>query len=458
MSVNLIGVLGPELGFDALWYHLTLPKLYLLHHKIYFIPGGLLYYSVMPKLTEMLYVAALLFSNEIGAKLIHFFFGVLTSIAIYSFSKKYTSQKYAFLASLLFYSNLVVAWESITAYIDLARTFFETLALYGFVRFVEFKKRKWLFLSAAMVGFAISVKILAFGSLFIFTILLFMYKKEKLYKSTITSVLVYWLISNLVVAPWLLFSFVSTGNPFYPFFTNVYKANLDIHLLNPLQFILDVGELFLRSADPISPFYAIILPLLIVFYKKFDRATKIITIYSFLAIVVWYFTPRTGGGRFMLPYLPAFSILSAIAIKNAEHVKVLHKFLMILVIFIAFISIGYRFIANAKYLPVIFGKETKEHFLANHLSFSYGDFYDTDGFFKKKIMSNDNVLLYGFHNLYYVNFPFIDSSWVKKGDSFSYIATQNTNLPKRFDSFKKIYDNSKTKVSVYSDNRKIWRY
>src|SRR5262245_17284235 len=43
--LNFIGVLGPERGFDALWYHLTLPKLYLLNHSIFFIPGGLLYYS-----------------------------------------------------------------------------------------------------------------------------------------------------------------------------------------------------------------------------------------------------------------------------------------------------------------------------------------------------------------------------------------------------------------------------
>ena len=26
--------------------------------------------------------------------------------------------------------------------------------------------------------------------------------------------------------------------------------------------------------------------------------------------VVWYFTPRTGGGRYSLPYLPAFSFLA----------------------------------------------------------------------------------------------------------------------------------------------------
>src|SRR5579863_3741225 len=30
-AVNIIGALGPELAFDALWYHLTLPKLYLLY-------------------------------------------------------------------------------------------------------------------------------------------------------------------------------------------------------------------------------------------------------------------------------------------------------------------------------------------------------------------------------------------------------------------------------------------
>src|SRR5690348_9692493 len=42
--VNLVGALGPELAFDALWYHLTLPKMYLLHHSVFYIPGNLLYY------------------------------------------------------------------------------------------------------------------------------------------------------------------------------------------------------------------------------------------------------------------------------------------------------------------------------------------------------------------------------------------------------------------------------
>ena len=81
--VNLIGALGPELSFDALWYHLTLPKLYLSHHTIMHIPGGLLYYSDMPKLIEMIYTGALSFGMPILPKVIHLFFGILTVVVLY---------------------------------------------------------------------------------------------------------------------------------------------------------------------------------------------------------------------------------------------------------------------------------------------------------------------------------------------------------------------------------------
>jgi hypothetical protein len=42
--INLIGVFGPEISFDALWYHLTLPKLYSITHAIFYIPGSNLFY------------------------------------------------------------------------------------------------------------------------------------------------------------------------------------------------------------------------------------------------------------------------------------------------------------------------------------------------------------------------------------------------------------------------------
>ncbi|MBI4080956.1 MAG: hypothetical protein HY430_04265, partial [Candidatus Levybacteria bacterium] len=122
------------------------------------------------------------------------------------------------------------------------------------------------------------------------------------------------------------------------------------------------------------------------------------------------------------------------------------------------ITIIYRGIAVSKNIPVVLGYQTKEKFLRENLNFSFGDFYDVDGYFAHHISANDKVLLYGFHNLYYVNFPFIDSSWVKKGDTFSYIATQHAALPMQFSHWTAIYHNETTDVTLYKNGDRLWMY
>ena len=475
--INLIGVLGPELGFDALWYHLTLPKLYLENHSIFYIPGGLLYYSVMPKLTEMLYTAALTFNGEILAKLIHFCFGILSCIALYKLSRLFFSPKISLIPVVIFYSNLVVGWQSITAYADLPRTFFEVMALWGFIKFVENKdtpstrsiltRNVWLIESAVMLGLAISTKLLVLGSLFILSILLIriLLMQGVSLKEIFKKTFVYWGVTLLIPLPWFVFSYIHTGNPIDPFFTYLYKVSFDIGLLNPLRFINETWSIFTKATDPISPVYMIFLPLVLIFYKKFRPEIKLVAIYSLLAIIIWYLTPRTGGGRFILPYLPAFSIVATAIIEKVGRGVVkrllrvdLYLVSISLVIIVSVISLFYRGIANSKYLPVILGTQTKEEFLSSNLDFSFGDFYDTDGYFKANIKPTDKVLLYGFHNLYYVNFPFIDSSWVKKGDSFDYIAVQDSILPKRFKNWELIYLNPQTNLKLYSKGGIKWFY
>lgn len=438
--VNFIGALGPELGFDALWYHLTLPKIYLMNHSIDYISGGLFHYSTMPKITEMLYIVGLTLGSEIFAKLIHFSFGILCLIAIYKIARKFLSKDFSLLALVLFYSNLVVGWMSITAYVDLARTFFEIMALWGFLEYLEKKKSKWLIVSAVLLGLAISTKLLALGSILIFTVLVIIFTRK------ITNMLIYWFFALLIPSPWFIFSFVHTGNPFYPFFTTVYPIKFNLNLVNPLNL-----------SDPIFPLYVILLPIALFLYRKFNPIIKLISLYSFLAFFIWYITPQTGGGRFILAYIPAFSIVSIVVINNMQKLEI-QKLFIGLVIFFSVFSIAYRSLANSKYIPVIVGKESKSQFLSNNLNFSYGDFYDTDGFFSKKIKSEDKVLLYGFHNLYYINFPFIDSSFVKKGDRFNYIAVQGNNFPQRFKFWNLIYYNNKTDVRLYSTGGVTWIY
>lgn len=458
--VNLIGVFAPEISFDALWYHLTLPKIYILQHTIIHIPGNLLYYSDMPKLTEMLYTSAMILTNEYFAKFISFLFGILTIAAIYGLSRKYFSKSLSLLSSVIFYSCLVVGWESITAYVDLTRTFFEIMAFWGFINWTEKNGKKWIIISGVMLGFAATVKLVAYGSLIVFLIL-FMYEsylKNSKFSVFIKNFTLFFLFSLLIPVPWFIFSFLNTGNPLYPYFTNAVVDSGKTFVFPNASFILkDLYAFFLNLNDPISPVYLIVTPLVIVNFKKYSKWAKKFLIYVFTAIAIWYIALENRGGRFILPYLPVFSILSVYAIKQLAG-KYLYTVLVLVIILISVISIAYRGVANAKFAPFILGRETKSDFLNKHLNFSFGDFYDTDNYFKNNIKPTDRILLFGFHNLYYVNFPFIDSSWVKKGDKFNFIAVQNSKLPEKFNDWQEIYYNPVTGVKLYSLKGKQWAY
>lgn len=447
--VNYVGALGPELGFDALWYHLTLPKLFLQNHSIFHI-GGVLYYSDMPKLVEMLYIPALAFGNEIVAKNIHFFFGILCIVALFLMGKKLFGEKVGILACLIFYANLVVGFESITAYVDLGRTFFELLAFWSFTYWVKEKKMKWLIVSAMFVGLCITTKLLAVGTLLLFLILIAFVLVQKRYSFlvVIKYTLIYSMTSLVIPLPWFIFSFVQTGNFFYPLFTAIYPVHIQFSQFNPISYIFSLFSVLLHADDPLSPIYFIILPVILLQSKKIFKTHPLLLIYSFLATIIWFLTPQTGGGRFILVYLPLFSLLTSyIILEIAE--KNIKKILIVIVFVLSCTSIIYRGAANSKFIPVIFGEQTKSQFLATHLNFNFGDFYDIDGYFSKTIKPKDTVLLVGFHNLYYVNFPFVDSSWARKGQQYNYIITQNTTLSNTCTCWKQVYKNTTTNVIVY---------
>ncbi len=383
--VNLLGALGPELGFDALWYHLSLPKIWLLRESIGFIPGPVFKYSVMPKLTELLYTAVLALFTSLPPKIIHYLFGLLTLVPLYQLSRPFLSRNYSLLVLVLFYSNLVVGWESTSAYVDLTRTFFEILALQLFIT------RKYTH-SAVALGLAISTKLVALSSLVIF-ILLLLSTKETRTKKIIAS---YLFFSMLIPLPWLLFSYLSTGNPFYPLFSTI--LGTQIFSLNPR----DLWQLFTQSADPISPVYIITAPLL--FIQKNTRQGRgviQIFIYAVIALLIWYISPRSGGARFILPYLPAFSLLSVILISNSKDILV-RRICICLILFLSAFSLLYRFVANYKNLPVILGRQTSTQFLQTRLNYNFGDYIDIDNFLTQNISSSDVLLIAGINNVYYL--------------------------------------------------------
>ncbi|HVT00814.1 MAG TPA: glycosyltransferase family 39 protein, partial [Patescibacteria group bacterium] len=374
--VNFIGALGPETSFDALWYHLTIPKIFILYNKIFFIPGGLLYYSTMPKLVDILYIPALYFHVDFATRLLSFSFYILTLILIYITARLLLPKWFSILAVLIYASNLVVDWQATVSFIDSARTFFECLSVYYLIKFIVEKREQDLTKIGVSLGLAVATKILAIGSLFPVSVVLFV---DGVNLKKIIKVI---FISILIPFPWLVFSYIYTGYPFYPFFSSYFPSAPGIDLLAPIK--------LLRSPDPISPIYFICLPLIFFYYKKFNIKIKYLFVYSMLSFIIWWIFPQTGGGRFIMAYLPAYSVLVAALLYYVN--KKLAVFLVFIIFIIGTISTVYRFGANAKYLPFLLGQESRSAFLVKNLNYKFGDFYDTDNYFANHIHSGDRVL------------------------------------------------------------------
>jgi hypothetical protein len=453
--IMLLGTLVPETAFDALWYHLTLPKLYLQFADIHFFSGNLFYYSAMPKVGEMLYLAALSFGSDILAHLIHFSFVLLIGVVIYYLTRKYTSKYIAIIAVVIFLSNIVVLWEATTAYIDLIRTFFEVMTLWGLLNYLEKKNTKWLIESAFLFGIAIETKLLAFASLPIFLTLIIMFGFKKL-KGRLIDALMFGLLAVLVPLAWFIFAYLNTGNPIYPFLTS-YTFSIGKDTLAFPQTITDLVTVFVVSADPVSPIYLMLIPLFFIAWNKFKKIDVMLIVLSAVSLIIWTLTPKTGGGRFILPYLPLLSITAGIILFRIEKERILFRISILCVLIVFFISLCYRGVAEVRNLPVILGLESRDTYLTDHLNFNFGDFYDTDQKIKEIVGIDKTVLLYGFHNLYYMDVPFIDASFAKKSDSFDFIATQHTKLPKRFRYWQPVYYNPTTDVTLYSMGQK-WEY
>jgi hypothetical protein len=455
--VNFLGAISPELSFDALWYHLPSVKMYVENHRIFYIPGWLMWPANLTRLTEMYYTVGLLFGNEIWAKFIHFSFGIFSAIALFNLLKKYFSLRICLLGIVTFYTMLIVGWQSTTAYIDLSRTFFEILGLDMFLQWYNSQKDSLLWESAVLLGLAISTKIMTFSSLAAYTILLvFLLKKEKIRK-----IFIFILLSLLIVSPWLILSFIHTGNPLFPLFGNLKNPSSPGLPVNGLPwFIIGIPKFFvfpwtatILPDDIISPTYLIFLPLILLTIWKQKIDFKIASLYVLLGLL---FSPRESN-RYLLPYLPALTLV-IFSVFNLEYFKAKkwQGLLIAVIVFGALVNLSSRIFATKKFIPYLTGKETKAEFLTRNLNFGFGDFYDTDNWYAENIQKQDLVLIYDIHNLYYVNFPYVHESWAKSGTFITHILVgDNKRLPAKFGQRIMLYHNQKTGVSVFLFGEKL---
>jgi hypothetical protein len=204
--LNLPGTLAPPFEYDELEYHLGALADYRRMGHIAFLPHN--FYSNLPQLTEMLYLLATQTSSDMAAKLVHWMFGVLTAVSVYALGAKLWTRRVGLTAAAVFYCAPFVQDVSQTGRIDLATTFFGTLA-FGAVLL------EWPGWAAMAAGCAVATKWPAVAVVLLPAMAMI---------GSLRRSVVFGLLSAVFVLPWLVKNWLLTGNPVYPLLYDVFRS------------------------------------------------------------------------------------------------------------------------------------------------------------------------------------------------------------------------------------------
>jgi hypothetical protein len=223
--------LAPETQFDALSYHLELPRRWLASGR----PVEDLndYVSLYPLGWDLLFGAALALDGPVAAKLLHWMALPACGAVAGLLARTVLPGASPWMAAALFVTAPTVFWEATTAYADLALALYAGVAVLALVRAHETGNHKWLLVAGVQLGFACATKhvgLVALASalpVLAWSRLRFQSNGARWtpgVRAAAEAVGVVTMLALLVPLPWYVRSWSASGNPVFPDMFRVFGA------------------------------------------------------------------------------------------------------------------------------------------------------------------------------------------------------------------------------------------
>lgn len=229
LYLALLGALGPEVQFDSRWYHLGQVK--------HYVQCGCLYNMVaetrivatgLPAYHQILLTSVATLFDVATAKLFNWFECLLAVAMLICFCRHhFSSQRMGVAAALLFVSTPIVGWMASTSANDLPLVAFALFALHAYLRWrAEPAVKGWLVVLGAAGGFAAGMK--PFALIFL-AVLAVAVAADSLWHGVLgvswrarlrgagLRLAILGTAALAAISPWLLRSYLTTGNPTFPF-------------------------------------------------------------------------------------------------------------------------------------------------------------------------------------------------------------------------------------------------
>jgi hypothetical protein len=163
-ALHLLQVFVPESGFDALWYHLPVAEVVLDNQRFIYDPG--LYQSLNPLFADAVFFLGFAWQRELGAKVVAYLFGLALVAISYVLARRQLPRAWSLVTVLVVSAFQVVAWQSSSFYIDLAKAAWELAAVVYLLEYLKerggverpAKAGRWLLASGLMLGASLASK------------------------------------------------------------------------------------------------------------------------------------------------------------------------------------------------------------------------------------------------------------------------------------------------------------
>lgn len=376
--------LAPPFQFDALTYHLALPRWYLLSGNLNYTPDNMFW--GMPQKAEMLYTFAMALGGAEAAVVVGWGLGLLTLASLL----EYVTQKF----------NLTAGWVAVTCLLagsslvrSLSSGYIEWLlmldGLATLVVLVEWRKNHKtgiLLLAGGLAGFALGAKYTAGQLILIGLVIIAWDGIQNKDRRTLLHLLLFGATATLVSSPWWVKNWLATSNPFYPLLWPagaMTQARLDMYRGTPWgtwpDMLILPWQVTVWGVEGASGFSWSIGPLLLGFgalawfgwHAWTSEQKRLISSAGLAALtgfIVWAVANHWNGllnqSRLYTAFFPAWAMLAAAGFDSLSNLRAagirfgrIAMVIVLLVFTFNLIEIGEEFVAKAP-LAVLSGNIT----------------------------------------------------------------------------------------------------
>jgi 4-amino-4-deoxy-L-arabinose transferase-like glycosyltransferase len=363
---HLIQVFTPEVGFDAVWYHLPVIQAIVSAKKLVYLPE--LYQSLNPLWSDLIFGLGFWLGGDLGAKVVAYLFGISLVIVTYLLARKFLNKEWSLWVILLISVFQVVAWQSASFYVDVAKAVWELATLLVLIKWRTAPNDKWLVLAGLFFGASLATKLFSLFLLPVMWWLICFWRGKTPWRS----LLIFGGASLLLPLPFYWWSWVNTGQIWYSFGVHLAKlgeigANSSLGLYFG-QRTLDLWKLPLEvilGRDYTSFLLILFLPVLLIYFSKI-KAQPLLTglgVFTLFQVMLWWYLPPLSTRYALLGFI-VWLILSIWSVAQLIKDKPVYRRPILITLSLALlINFAPRLVVNWRSWQYLSGRQTKDEYI-----------------------------------------------------------------------------------------------